>query len=217
MNNNLRNDSLSLKYKKRFCENINAPLVYLVHGRAGNFDVMWTFARVISGECNIIAPQAPIEEYAVETLQTGYSWWLIDGKPGKKETIKLATAKLKHFMTEVEEYYNLQPSKKIAFGFSQGAALLSLLIQEHPDFLNAAALLAGFVVKSEETKTEYKTDIFMAHGTKDEIIKIDMSKEGYEYLRNKGFKINYYSEDVGHKVGANSMKELKNWCDEQLR
>lgn len=184
-----------------------APLLFLVHGRAGNFDVMWTFKRCLTMPANIIAPQAYLNDRV-----GGYSWWDVEDKVGGREAVLLARDRLSSFISKSIEFYSLKPRCILGFGFSQGAGLLSALVQESPDKFAGIALLAGFVIRIDQIgKADTKSKIFMGHGTNDQVITLEKAKEGRDRLVSHGFDVEFIEDPVGHKVGSTAMRELKRW------
>ncbi|NDC37863.1 MAG: hypothetical protein EBZ48_07395, partial [Proteobacteria bacterium] len=113
--------ALGLRHKVRITDPTK-PLVVLVHGRAGNFDVMWTFRRAIPDHFSVLLPQAPLTDPI-----GGFSWWQV-GERGKREEgpAQDAAAMLKRFLADSQAYYGLTPPNTLAAGFSQGAGLLSV-------------------------------------------------------------------------------------------
>ena len=195
---------MSLDFRTRAPSNPNAPLIYLVHGRAGNKDVMWTFARAVPESWEIIAPQAPLNDPI-----GGYSWWLIDS-PTRSQEIERAAAMLREFILKDDN--PTQPRLRVAAGFSQGAGLLSLLVQREPELFKGVALLAGFVLKSASspgTNAKAHARIFIGHGSQDQTVLIQRALEGAEQLRKQGFNVEFFQDPVGHKVGSTTMRAFK--------
>lgn len=204
-----------LKFKYINCEVGEAPLVFLVHGRAGNFDVMATFRRCLPVNCNIFFPQAFMDDPI-----GGYSWWKIDelGKAQSFDRILEASSRLSRFIDNSIAAFSLKPSSISVIGFSQGAGLTSLLAQLEPHRFNSIALLAGFVF---EHRTEPKPnlaglEVFIAHGENDGVIPIAKAEQGARYLRGLGAKVDFITDPVGHKVGVEGMRALKAWCHENI-
>jgi predicted esterase len=208
---------VSLDYCAHFEPDANLPIVYLVHGRAGNFKVMWTFASMISSRVNIISPQAIFSDPVLPHSPNGFSWWLINDKSKslKEHTIKAAHT-LKEFCLEVEAKQQLSPTKRIALGFSQGGAVISVLSQLEVDFFSAIGLLASFVVEIDTNNNMQDFPVFFANGSQDNIVGIDKFERSKNYFTSKGCKIDFVIDEVGHKVGTKGMKSLKEWLSLQL-
>lgn len=209
--------SLGLEHKFSFSRDLKAPLVLLVHGRAGTLDVMWTFRRCLPEGCNIIAPQALLADSI-----GGYSWWSMTNPSDKvalEKGVELAYDKLKLFISSSIQFYNLQPSKILALGFSQGGVLLSAYLQKQPQFFAGVALLASFVSRLKAVDYERiiaipeqsKTRIFMAHGVEDQTVTIEAAYKGRDHLKSLGFEVAFVEDPVGHKVGRQGMRALTAW------
>ncbi len=201
--------SLGLLHNIRAGSDPQAPLCFLVHGRAGNFDVMATFKRCLPEEWAVIAVQGFLED-----VRGGFSWWNVDEEVRdlRWEAIRLAAARLTGFVEQAIEFYKLQPRQILALGFSQGAALLSLLAQKDPQMFSGVGLLAGFVIRESSRPGGKLPALFVAHGTEDDVVPLNKAKEGVEYLRSLGASVTYVEDAVGHKVGTSALKALKIWA-----
>ena len=54
----------------------SAPLLYMVHGRAGNIEVMWAFRRTAPETFSLLSVEAPQPDPV-----GGYSWWQVEPVP----------------------------------------------------------------------------------------------------------------------------------------
>lgn len=180
----------------------HSPLVLLVHGRAGNLNVMSLFAHSLPPEAHIVTVQAPLPDPI-----GGFSWWRLGTEDDPKDGMRILLSFLDGFLTA----HSLTPSKKIAFGFSQGGAVLSLIAQNHPEVFDGVALLASFVLRDEVVESTKKPSILMAHGRQDDVVSIEKARSGAEYLREHGYGVELFEDDTGHKVGGQGMKGLKMW------
>lgn len=197
---------LGLRHKYYLCGDRSAPLVFLIHGRAGTFDVMWAFRRCLPEHCNIIAPQAPEPDEL-----GGYSWWDVNVGGASLEAATPSLQLLQRFINASPAHYSLEPQAQIALGFSQGAGILSLLLQSGAHPLSGVALLAGFVIEAADASAPPRPRVFMAHGTNDDIIPVSRALRGKEFLEKRGFEVEFHEDAVGHKVGAPSMRHLTDW------
>lgn len=204
--------ALGLKHKFQFSEAPGPlPLFIFVHGRAGTIDVMSIFKRALPKDAHLVFVEAPYPDPI-----GGFSWWLLDETPSQIQTAKEAGIRaLNSFISEFPRYYDLDVSKRIAFGFSQGGAMLSLLVRIHPSLLSGLALLASFVPELEEREPGADLshlELFVAHGRMDRVVTIDTLQSSLPRLTTKGAKLTMCQEDVGHKVGRESLKALTAWA-----
>lgn len=202
-----------LSYSYELSEDRSAPLLVMVHGRAGNLRVMWPFRRSAPPQCNVMAVQAPYPDPI-----GGFSWWLL--QPGKEryyEEAGHAAAALRSWLERAIAYHQLTPTRTVAFGFSQGAGTLSVLLQEHPQLFDGVALLAGFVIqRAPESHPLPAIRILIAHGSNDETVPISVAHQGAEYLRARGASVELVEDPVGHKVGSSGMRRLREWTGSLL-
>src|SRR5690606_11799765 len=150
---------------------------FLVHGRAGTFDVMWAVRRCLPERCNILAPQAPEPD-----ILGGYSWWDVESLAASPASAAQAWQVLSRFMANARSPYGLSPLNDAALGFSQGAGILSLLLQRTPDAFSAIALLAGCVIPEPDAPSSPSYPaVLMAYGSDDDIVPIPRAEAGRDY------------------------------------
>jgi phospholipase/carboxylesterase len=185
----------------------SSPLALMVHGRAGNLSAMSTFKRCIPESWALLSVEAPFKDPI-----GGFSWWRI----GTEDSPDTASDLLLDSLDSIFKIEGISPGKTVAIGFSQGAALLSIIAQKNPERFAAIAFLAGFVIKREVSENGKKPALFFAHGEKDETLAPEKAKAGYEYLSALGYKAEFHADNVGHKVGTAGMKALKKWLSGNL-
>ena len=97
-------------------------------------------------------------------------------------------------------------------GFSQGAAMSNVLAFLYPDRIRKVGILAGFVPKGLDDLVAKRPlegkPFFVAHGTRDEMVRIDRARESIAILEEAGAKVTYCEDNVGHKVSANCLRAL---------
>lgn len=159
-----------------------------------------------------MAVQAPLPDKL-----GGYSWWDVSEKQEVADLIKVPSVTLLPFISNFMQKYSLKPSKLSALGFSQGAGLLSLCMQLEPARFKAVAFLAGFVVELDQSvRAESLPEVFIAHGIQDQAVPIGKAKRAEEFLRQRGHPVTYVQDSVGHKVGTQGMRALKDWLASAL-
>jgi len=196
-----------LKFLYRPGASASAPLVVLLHGRAGNRSVMWTFERSIPTECHVVAFQAFLADPLGE-----WSWWDVTVPGSKKESIMFAADRLSRALAAFLKLHTLTPQKIVGMGFSQGSVLLTAAALRALVEFDGVAVLAGFVFQpSESLALTKKLKVFVAHGLHDETVPVSEARDGVAALQKRGFEVLYVEEAVGHKVGIEGTRSLKAW------
>lgn len=199
---------VGLRFIHRGCGDPQAPLVVLVHGRAGKAEVMWAFDRTIPEHANVVS----FEAFLPDPLG-GFSWWdMASDKPLEPEILR-ARDRLHFAIDRYIELFSLHPSSTIAFGFSQGSVILSATLLTGVLRLDGLAILAGFISRvGDQSLIQGKPTVFVAHGTTDEVLSIEKARKGVNRLRSIGLTVTFVEEEgVGHKVGVQGMRALKEW------
>ncbi len=191
-----------------------ARLLLLLHGWTGDENSMWVFVRNFPLNYWIIAPHAP---YATEP--SGYSWrasrapqlgprgWpsLEDFRPSADLLIALVDNYAAQNQIEAPQFD--------VIGFSQGAALTNAISLLYPERIRRAGVLSGFLPTVSEILLEKRPlngkPIFVAHGTLDEMVKIEYARQSVEMLKRTGAHVAFYEDEIGHKLSANGLHALE--------
>ena len=206
-------EAIGLRFVYRPAESKHAPVVIFVHGRAGNRDVMWAFERTVPPSCAIVA----FEAFLPDPLG-GYSWWDMASNKSKLQAIRVAGERLSSAWQNFQKMYGLSPNKVAAVGFSQGAILISASSFFGQIDLDCIGLLAGYpLIVEEECMPRTMPSVYMANGTEDETITIEQARNGREQLENLGVSVQFVEEKVGHKVGVQGIKSLRQWFEALLQ
>jgi len=199
--------AVGLRFLYRPGAHATAPLVVLVHGRAGDRTVMWMFERSIPADCHVVAFEAFIPDAI-----GGWSWWDISSPGSKSEAILCAADRLNRALEGFLALYSLTPSHRIGLGFSQGSILVSGVALKGRFEFDGVGVLAGAVFRPIESHgASGKTSFFIAHGSLDQTIPVTQARAGVADLQNLGFLVQYVEEEVGHKVGVQGTRALKGW------
>jgi len=188
-------------------------LLLLLHGWTGDENSMWLFTRNFPTSYWMIAPRAP---YAAEP--TGYSWRPhLSGNrnwPGLDDLHPSADA-LTRLVDNYAAENQMDASQFDVAGFSQGAAMTNTLALLHPERIRRAAVLAGFVPAGAESVAAKRPlngkPFFVAHGTLDEMVKVEYARQSIQMLEQAGANVTYCEDEVGHKVSANCMRALESF------
>ena len=188
-------------------------LLLLIHGLTGDENSMWVFARDLPSQYWLVAPRA---SHPSQMEQGGYSWLAVRSEVEELSTVEQLQPASAGLLQLVDGYSSSVGLDAITFdvmGFSQGAAMASLLAFLQPARIGKVAILAGFVPGGLD---EYLASrplegkpFFVAHGTRDQRVSIERARASIDVLEQAGASVTYCEDDVGHKVSLNCLRALK--------
>ena len=197
-----------LRYAFKKGSSAHSPLLVGVHGKAGTLFVLHALASTYPKDFGVVY----FEASSPDSLG-GFSWWDFD------PTTDQIDAQWEKALPSAEQLAlaiqgcianeGLAPSQKFAIGFSQGGGLLSVLAQSQTTLFSKLAILASFVVKAPFVPSLKNLSCFWAHGELDDRISIETARRGANYLVAKGASLQFVTDSVGHKVGSQGMRALK--------
>lgn len=186
-------------------------LMLLIHGLTGDENSMWVFGHNLPARYWILSPRAP---YPVES--GGYSWRppfeaSEFGRP-TLEQLRLGAEGLVRLVDEYAVSAGIDATVFDVIGFSQGAAMANVLGFLYPQRIRRTGILAGFVPRGLEDLVAKRPlegkPFFIAHGTRDEMVRIDRARESIATLEQAGAQVTYCEDNVGHKVSATCLRAL---------
>ncbi|HEY1408438.1 MAG TPA: alpha/beta fold hydrolase [Promineifilum sp.] len=185
----------------------------MVHGRKGNEDVMWVFRKAFPRPWLLVAPRAPFVE------DEGYSWRPPGGSTWAEwSRLDEGAARLVTFIQALPRVYNSDPSRVYLMGFSQGAAVSFAAALQRPDLVRGIVSLVGFAPDLNAHAHAGPLDglpVFMAAGTADDTIPLELARKSADVLRTLGADLEYQEYETGHKLTAQGMKDLTRWVHAQ--
>jgi phospholipase/carboxylesterase len=187
-------------------------IILLLHGWTGDENSMSIFTRNFPADYWIISPRAPYT-----TIPSGFSW-RAPAVRGSWPTVDLFRPSITALIELVDHFADangLDASSFDVAGFSQGGALTLVFGALYPARVRKMGILAGF---APEGAIEILTPglfkekrIFLAHGTLDTMVPIEMARQTIQLLENAGANVIYCESEVGHKLSADCLKALENY------
>ncbi len=196
-------------------------LVILLHGIGADGENLLPLANDfldILPNAVFLAPNAP-EKYSVEgfTGDIGYQWFPLWGKslPELIEGAEKANEKLSVFIKENLAKYNLDYSKLILIGFSQGCLMAVHSGLSLPEKCLAVIGFSGAII-SEGNATS-KPDICLIHGKDDDVVPFQQSL--YAERKLKAINVNVVCkilENLGHWIEERGINFAKEFLKERI-
>jgi len=188
----------------------------LLHGWTGDENSMWVFTRRLTSAYWMIAPRAP---HAVDS--GGFSWRNMQDAAFGWPSLETLSSAADGLIQLIDGYSALVGVDALQFdlmGFSQGAAMANLLAMLHPNRVRKMGVLAGFVPAGMEGLVSQKPlagkNVFVAHGTQDQMIPLDRARASMALLEQAGAQVTYCEDEVGHKLGASCLRALEKYLQD---
>ena len=211
-----------LKYLVRQPKSVgitNPPLLVLIHGYGSNENDLFSFAEYLHPDLLVISLRAPLN-----LPMMGHAWYSLhfDAEQGKwsddAEAIGSRELVLQ-FLDELMQIHPYDKSQVHLLGFSQGAILSFSLALTYPNRFASIVALSGYLNENITTiPMEGKiTQIYVGHGTQDEVVPYEWDKQGVERLRQAGIDVHFDSFPVGHTISQDGFHKLLEWQNALLK
>lgn len=160
-----------------------SPLMVLFHGAKGDACEWIELLRHIAESSNILLLVPSSSEM---------TWDLMPA--GKSQDVQL----LEYLLNEVLGEYSIDTSHVTVGGFSDGASYALAIGLTNPEiFTHVIALSPGsLTVPLRQSGTK----VFIAHGTRDEVLPVSASRQIHSRLVSAGYAVDYTEFESGHRV-----------------
>jgi phospholipase/carboxylesterase len=172
-----------------------AALVLLLHGAGGSAQHGISLLQSLADTANLIL---------VAPDSRGSTWDVIMSDYGPDVTY------IEQALSQTFSRYAVDPERVAVGGFSDGASYaLSLGITNGDLFSHVIAFSPGFMAP---TRQQGKPNIYVSHGTRDEVLPIDRcSRRIVPQLQRLGYEVNYHEFDGPHTVPQGIAQEAVDW------
>ena len=162
------------------------------------------------------APQQPV------TINGGYimrAWYDIQNTDFNVQEDETGIRRSQHAIVELieqEDRRGIPPDHLILAGFSQGAAMALYTGLRHPDRLAGIIALSGYLplihkIEREAHITNRTTPIFIAHGSNDPIVPIEMAHTSLQQLREYRYPVTWHEYPMEHTVCDQELADISRW------
>jgi phospholipase/carboxylesterase len=190
-------------------------LLILHHGRGADEQDLLTLGEALdpARRLHVVTPRAPL------TLpgSPGYHWYTVSrvGYP-EPDSFHAATQQLGELHDELWRRMGVGPERTVLGGFSMGA-VMSYALGLSPGRPVPCAIMAfsGFVPTVEHWQPDLdnrrSVRVFIAHGTRDEVISVEFARAAAERLRAAGLPVEYHESEAGHHIDPREIPSAGAW------
>jgi phospholipase/carboxylesterase len=183
-------------------------VIIMLHGWTGDENSMWVFAPRLPKNALIIAPRG-----LFSTKASGYSWHPELPKQWPSMNDFQPTVEKLFSTISGENFPDGDFSQLHLMGFSLGTAMAYSMAISEPSCIASIVGLAGFLPDGASdwlTPNRLKEmPIFIAHGTEDELVPVEMARQSVDLLEKGGAAVTYCEDKVGHKLSAKCFRGLE--------
>ena len=171
-----------------------------------------------------VFPNAPVRPITINGGMAMRAWYDISGQEIAQRQdeagIRASIVLLEELIArEVER--GIAPENVFLAGFSQGGAIVLAGGIRHAQRLGGIIALSTYLPMAEKTDAEASAanrtaPIFMAHGMLDPTISHALGEMSREYLKQRGYAIDWHAYPMAHQVCMEEITDLKRWLSSRL-
>lgn len=171
-----------------------------------------------------IFPHAPVRPITLNQGIEMPGWYDIynndivsaEDKPGIIETSQSIAQ-----MLQQQETLGIPSNRIILAGFSQGGAIALHCGIRYPRPLAGIMALSTYLplhasLNQMTNSANKETDIFMAHGSQDDVVATQFGKKSFALLKDAGYQIHWHSYEMGHSLCPEEITDIGQWLLKRL-
>lgn len=184
----------------------------LLHGTGGNEEDLIPLGKELAQGAAILSPRGKVSENGAPRFFRRLREGVFD-----EEDLIFRTNELADFIEAAAKEYGFDRQKLVVSGYSNGANIAASLMLLHPGLLHAAVLLRAMVPLQPEVTPELSgMPVFMAAGTRDEIIAPQNTQQLAGMFEEAKAEVDLRWHDTGHALTYEEVGEAKEWLSEIL-
>jgi phospholipase/carboxylesterase len=213
----------TLEYLTVFPDNYEAgqpyPVIVCLHGRGADMRDLAGLAPAIDQRGYLyVCPNAPVT-ISIGPGYTGRAWYEPGGNPSPAAMEQALTA-LDGVVRDVCAEYQVAAGQAILLGFSQGGAMTYCYGMLRPEMFAGLVILSGALRNPGDRLPHLPATrdqrIFIAHGTHDPVVPVDLSRDAVAFLEAQGYHPLYREYPMGHEITLEVINDLTPWIHEVL-
>lgn len=178
----------------------------LLHGTGGDeFDLL-PIANKVAKDCNILSIRGNVLEHGMPRFFKRLAPGVFD-----EESLQTETKNLYDFIVTSVQTYQLNPSKLIVLGYSNGANIAINVMFQYPKLFHGAILLHAMLPTNHIAVTKIDTNLFLSSGSNDPIVSNLQTQQLQNALQTIAHDITLKSYQHGHSISNEELTDVKQW------
>lgn len=210
--------SLFYVHREASSKSAKPPLLLLLHGTGSNEQDLFSFADQLPGKFLVVSVRAP---YTIE--RGSYTWYELRFENGKpiSNTIQAEQSRktLLAFIEQLKGKHDFDASQVYLCGFSQGGIMSYSVALTAPEKIKGIAVMSGRLLDDVKTKVApkeqlKKLNIFISHGTKDNVLNVQYARDAKAYLQGLSLTPLYKEYLEAHTISREMFADLLKWLNQ---
>ena len=175
-------------------------------------------------QVRFVFPHAPMMPVTINSGYVMRAWYDVtfeglDRKPDARGIVASQAAIGKLLAREKER--GIAPGRIVLAGFSQGGAITLQAGLRHAERLAGLMVLSSYLplpetLAAEAAPANAQTPIYMAHGTEDSVIPIELARRSRERLAALGYAVQWREYPMPHSVCMEEIADISRWLQQVL-
>ncbi|HEY7649091.1 MAG TPA: dienelactone hydrolase family protein [Methylomirabilota bacterium] len=166
-----------------------------------------------------VFPHAPMRPVTINGGMVMRAWYDIRPEGGERREdaagVRESQARVEALIAR-ERARGVAPGRMVLAGFSQGGAMALQTGLRHAERLAGILALSCFLpvadtLAAEASPANRDIPIFMAHGTRDELIPLARARRGRDVLQGLGYRVEWHEYPMPHSVSDTEVADLSRW------
>lgn len=177
----------------------------LLHGTGGDeFDLV-RLGEMLDSSASILSPRGLWVENGMNRFFERYP----DGS-FNEESVKLAAEEIRDFVLAACTEHNLEASKVVAVGFSNGANTAAALLALYPEVLEGAVLFGSTKPLNDivEPPSLSGRRVWIANGDQDPYAPVAITENWVAELKRYGAEVKWLRHGGGHQISPVHIQEI---------
>ncbi len=166
-----------------------------------------------------VFPHAPVREITInggESMPAWYDIAALDARADEDEAGIRDSAEAIGSLIEAEHERGVPYNRMVLAGFSQGGAMALFTALRWKERLAGLFALSCYMplpsdFPHEAHPSNASLPVFMAHGTRDPIVSLDLGESARDLLVSCGHPLEWHTYPMQHGVSSEELSDLRKW------
>jgi phospholipase/carboxylesterase len=175
-----------------------------------------------------VFPHAPMQPVSINNGYIMRAWYDVKGgdlegrsKQADEKGVRASQAAIEALI-ERETVRGIAAENIVLAGFSQGGAIALQTGLRYSKKLAGVMALSTYLplaetLANEASQANRGTPIFMAHGTDDAVIPLEMAARSRDVLVQHGYHVEWREYPMAHSVALEEIRDIAQWLKKVLR